>query len=83
MLLCASKMVVFGDSASDTGRRFNAPASFQFEDDGIGPFPWKRLYDGPDSDVSGFFSGQSHHFGGGWARLFRRLSVQSVHRNVS
>ncbi|CAN0269932.1 unnamed protein product, partial [Ectocarpus fasciculatus] len=43
-------MVVFGDSNSDTGRRFNAPASFQFEDDGIGPFPWKRLYDGPDSD---------------------------------
>ncbi|CAN0082397.1 unnamed protein product [Ectocarpus sp. 6 AP-2014] len=44
------KMVVFGDSNADTGRRFNAPASFQFEDEGIGPFPWKRLYDGPDSD---------------------------------
>ncbi|CAM9737497.1 unnamed protein product [Ectocarpus sp. 4 AP-2014] len=44
------QMVVFGDSNSDTGRRFNAPASFQFEDDGIGPFPWKRVYNGPDSD---------------------------------
>ncbi|CAM9491960.1 unnamed protein product [Ectocarpus sp. 12 AP-2014] len=43
-------MVVFGDSNSDTGRRFNAPASFQFEDEGIGPFPWKRVYNGPDSD---------------------------------
>ncbi|CAM9813602.1 unnamed protein product [Ectocarpus sp. 4 AP-2014] len=44
------KIVVFGDSNSDTGRRFNAPSSFQFKDDGIGAFPWKRLYDGPDSD---------------------------------
>ncbi|CBJ32467.1 expressed unknown protein [Ectocarpus siliculosus] len=44
------QMVVLGDSNSDTGRRFNTPASFQFEDEGIGPFPWKRVYDGPDSD---------------------------------
>lgn len=44
-------MVVFGDSNSDVGRRFNAPASFQFEEYGIGPFPWKRLFDGLDSDV--------------------------------
>lgn len=42
-------MVVFGDSTSDAGRRFNAPASFDFED--IGPFPWMRLFDAPDSDV--------------------------------
>ncbi|CAB1116699.1 unnamed protein product [Ectocarpus sp. CCAP 1310/34] len=45
-------MVVFGDSNSDTGSRFNTPSSFQFKDDGIGAFPWKRLYDGPDRDVS-------------------------------
>lgn len=43
-------MIVFSDSNADTGRRFNAPASFDFAD--IGPFPWKRLYDGPESDVS-------------------------------
>ncbi|CAM9275156.1 unnamed protein product [Laminaria digitata] len=42
------KMVVFGDSASDAGRRFDAPASFDF--DGIGPFPWKKLFEEPDSD---------------------------------
>lgn len=47
-------MVVFGDSSSDVGRRYNAPSSFQFEEYGIGAFPWKRLYDGPESDVSVF-----------------------------
>ena len=44
------QMVVFGDSSSDAGRRFNAPASFDF--DGIGPFPWTKLFESPDSDVS-------------------------------
>lgn len=48
------QMVVFGDSNSDTGRRYNAPASFQFEEYGIGPFPFKRLYDGTGTDVSYF-----------------------------
>lgn len=48
------QMVVFSDSNADTGRRFNAPASFDFED--IGPFPWKKLFDGPDSHVR-----QPHH----------------------
>lgn len=43
-------MVVFGDSLSDSGRRFNAPASFDFED--IGPFPWKKLFVANDSEVS-------------------------------
>lgn len=43
------QMVVFGDSNGDTGRRFNAPASFEFED--IGRWPWRRMFDGPDSDV--------------------------------
>ena len=44
------QMVVFGDSTSDAGRRFNAPASFDFDD--IGPFPWTKLFEDPDSDVS-------------------------------
>lgn len=44
------QMVVFGDSSSDAGRRFNAPASFDF--DGIGPFPWEMLFEDPDCDVS-------------------------------
>ena len=43
-------MIVFGDSTSDAGRRFDAPASFDFED--IGPFPFTRLFEAPDSDVS-------------------------------
>lgn len=43
-------MIVFGDSTSDAGRRFNAPASFDFDD--IGPFPWTKLFEAPDSDVS-------------------------------
>ena len=43
-------MVVFGDSGSDAGRRFNAPASLDM--DGIGPFPWEKLFEAPDSDVS-------------------------------
>lgn len=43
-------MIVFGDSTADAGRRFNAPASFDFED--IGPFPWPNLFEAPDSDVS-------------------------------
>ena len=42
-------MVVFGDSFSDSGRRFNAPASFDYED--IGPFPWTHLYKANDSEV--------------------------------
>ncbi|CAM9755997.1 unnamed protein product, partial [Scytosiphon promiscuus] len=45
------KMIVFGDSNPDTGRRYNAPASFQFEEYGIGPVPWKRLYDGSGTDT--------------------------------
>lgn len=45
-------MVIFGDSTSDTGRAFNAPAAHQFEEYGIGPAPFKRLYAAPDSDVS-------------------------------
>lgn len=47
------QMIVFGDSASDAGRKFNAPASFDFED--IGPFPWTRLFEAPDSDVRDTF----------------------------
>lgn len=43
-------MIVFSDSNADTGRRFNAPASFDFDD--IGPFPFKRLFDGSESNVS-------------------------------
>lgn len=43
-------MVVFGDSGSDGGRRMFAPASFDFED--IGKFPWKKLYETPDAEVS-------------------------------
>lgn len=42
-------MVVFGDSTADAGRRFNAPTSFDFDD--IGPFPWTRLFEAPDSNV--------------------------------
>lgn len=45
------QMVVFGDSTSDAGRRFDAPASFDF--DSIGPFPFTQLFDEPDRDVSG------------------------------
>eukprot|EP00752_Nemacystus_decipiens_P008408 g7518.t1 len=41
-------MVVFADSNSDAGRRYDAPASFEFED--IGRWPWRRVFDGPDSD---------------------------------
>lgn len=44
-------MVIFGDSNSDTGRAFNAPAAYPFEEHGIGPFPWKRLYAALDSNV--------------------------------
>lgn len=43
-------MVVFGDSTADSGRRFSAPASFDFE--GIGPFPWKKLYNVTDKEVT-------------------------------
>ena len=43
-------MIVFGDSSADAGRRFNAPASFDFDD--IGPFPWAYLFEEPGSDVS-------------------------------
>lgn len=44
-------MVVFADSNSDTGRAFEAPAAHQYGEYGIGPFPWKQLYEAPDSDV--------------------------------
>lgn len=43
------KVVVFGDSTSDAGRRFNAPASFDFDD--IGKFPFTKLFEEPDSDT--------------------------------
>ncbi|CAM9196585.1 unnamed protein product [Laminaria digitata] len=43
-------MIVFGDSISDAGRRFDAPASFQF--DRIGTFPFTELFEEPDSNVS-------------------------------
>lgn len=42
------EMVVFGDSTADSGRRFTAPASFDFED--IGPFPFKKLFNAPDEE---------------------------------
>eukprot|EP00904_Undaria_pinnatifida_P002392 jgi/Undpi1/12153/HiC_scaffold_5.g01829.m1 len=42
------KMIVFGDSISDAGRRFNAPASFDYP--GIGKFPFERLFEDADSD---------------------------------
>lgn len=44
------QIVVFGDSTSDAGRRFAAPASFDFDD--IGPFPWKNLFKNRKSNVS-------------------------------
>jgi len=44
------QMVVFGDSTSDSGRRLNAPESFDFE--GIGAFPWRKLYATNDAEVS-------------------------------
>lgn len=46
------QMIVFGASNSDAGRAFNAPSAFQFEQYGIGPAPFKRLYEAPDSNVS-------------------------------
>lgn len=49
-------MVVFGASNSDAGRAFNAPSAFQFEQYGIGPAPFKRLYEALDSNVSIFLS---------------------------
>lgn len=45
------QMVVFADSYADTGRKFRAPASHQYEEYGIGPFPWTRLYETVNSDV--------------------------------
>ncbi|CAM9307731.1 unnamed protein product [Ectocarpus fasciculatus] len=42
------KFVVFGDSQSDAGRRYNAPASHVYE--GIGVYPWTKLYEAPDSE---------------------------------
>lgn len=44
------QMVVFGDSTSDVGRRFNAPSSFDFDD--LGPFPWVKMFEAPGSEVS-------------------------------
>ncbi|CAM9627570.1 unnamed protein product [Ectocarpus sp. 4 AP-2014] len=44
------KMVIFGDSYADTGRAFSAPAAHQFEEYGVGAFPWARLFAAPDSD---------------------------------
>ena len=44
-------MVVFGDSNSDAGRAFVAPAAHQFDEYGIGPAPFERLYTAPESDV--------------------------------
>lgn len=43
------QMVVFGDALSDAGRRFAAPASFNFSE--IGKFPWEKLYDAEDPEV--------------------------------
>lgn len=45
------QILVFGDSNSDVGRSFNAPAAHQFEEYGIGPSPWKLLFAAADSDV--------------------------------
>lgn len=42
--------MVFGDSTSDTGRRFAAPGSFDFDD--IGVFPWEKLFEAPENNVS-------------------------------
>lgn len=47
--LGATQFVVFGDSQSDAGRRYNAPASHVYE--GIGVYPWTKLYEAPDSEV--------------------------------
>lgn len=49
-VLFTRQMIVFGDSTSDAGRRFNSPASFDFDD--IGPYPWTYLFEEPGSDVS-------------------------------
>lgn len=56
-----TQMIVFGASNSDVGRLYNAPASFQYEQYGIGPVPFKRLYAAPDSDVRNLFCTISHH----------------------
>ena len=50
-MVALRQMVVFADSYADTGRMFNAPASHQYEEYGIGPMPWKQLYAAPDIDV--------------------------------
>ncbi|CAN0252976.1 unnamed protein product, partial [Ascophyllum nodosum] len=42
------KLVVFGDSISDQGRRFEAPASFEYE--GIGFAPWEKIFVANDSE---------------------------------
>ena len=44
------QLVVFGDSISDQGRRFEAPASFEYE--GIGFAPWEKIFVANDSEVS-------------------------------
>ncbi len=45
-----TQMIVFGDSNSDTGRRFSADSSYDFPL--IGPFPWEKLFDNSNPDVS-------------------------------
>lgn len=57
------QFIVLGDSTSDSGRRFDAPASFDFED--IGPYPWARLFEDPDSEVSILPNIAYHRHGGG------------------
>eukprot|EP00903_Cladosiphon_okamuranus_P017948 g16515.t1 len=44
-----AKMIVFGDSNSDVGRRFSADSSYDFPL--IGPFPWEKLYDSSNPDT--------------------------------
>ncbi|CAN0059516.1 unnamed protein product, partial [Ectocarpus fasciculatus] len=70
-----TKFIVFGDSQSDAGRRFNSPNVYPFSD--LGVYPWEKVYDADDEGMVDVYHEGTNTNGKVWAQYLNIPNVQN------
>ncbi|CBN74389.1 GDSL-like lipolytic enzyme [Ectocarpus siliculosus] len=70
-----TKIIVFGDSNSDAGRRFDAPNVYPFSD--IGVYPWEKVYDADGEGMVDVYHEGTNTNGKVWAQYLNIPNVQN------
>ncbi|CAN0407163.1 unnamed protein product, partial [Ectocarpus fasciculatus] len=69
------QFIVFGDSQSDAGRRFNSPNVYPFSD--LGVYPWEKVYDADDEGMVDVYHEGTNTNGKVWAQYLNIPNVQN------